>query len=63
MRLIDPAGVRRYLAQKLGDALTDVRAAMETLAKAYPPDQLAAHAFALYEDLFFFRFRDPLSST
>ncbi|HSF31128.1 MAG TPA: hypothetical protein VLK82_11755 [Candidatus Tectomicrobia bacterium] len=46
---IDPAGVRRYLAQKLGHALTDVRAAMETLAKAYPPDQLAAHAYALYE--------------
>ena len=46
---IDPAGVRRYLAQKFGHELPDVQAAMEALAKAYPPDQLAAHAYALYE--------------
>jgi hypothetical protein len=46
---IDPAGVRRYLAQKFGHALTDVQAAMEALAKAYPPAQLVAHAYALYE--------------
>jgi hypothetical protein len=47
--LINPAGVRRYLAQKFGAELADVQAAMEALAKAYPPDQLAAHAYALYE--------------
>jgi hypothetical protein len=26
-----------------------VRAAMETLARAYPPERLAAQAYALYE--------------
>jgi hypothetical protein len=46
---IDPRGVTRYLQQKFGAALPDVRAAMETLAKAYPPEQLAAKAYALYE--------------
>jgi hypothetical protein len=46
---IDPRGVTRYLQQKFGAALPDVRAAMATLAKAYPPEQLAAQAYALYE--------------
>jgi hypothetical protein len=46
---IDPAGVRHYLAQRFGHELTDARAAMEALAKAYSPDQLAAQAYALYE--------------
>jgi hypothetical protein len=46
---IDPAGVERYLAQKFRHELADVRAAMEVLAKAYPPDRLAAQAYALYE--------------
>jgi hypothetical protein len=46
---IDPAGVRRYMAQKFGHELADVQAAMEALAKAYSPDQLAAQAYALYE--------------
>jgi hypothetical protein len=46
---IDPAGVRRYLAQRFGHKLADVQAAMEALAKAYSPDQLAAQAYALYE--------------
>ena len=46
---IDPAGVRRYLAQKFGHELADARAAMEVLAKAYPSDRLAAQAYALYE--------------
>jgi hypothetical protein len=46
---IDPKRVRRYLTQKFGTALGNVRAAMEDLAKAYPPDQLAAQAYALYE--------------
>jgi hypothetical protein len=46
---IDPTSVTRYLTQKFGKELTHVRAAMEDLAKAYPPDQLAPHAYALYE--------------
>jgi hypothetical protein len=48
---IDPASVRRYLAQKFGRDLADVQAAMEALAKAYTPDRLAAHAYALYEQV------------
>jgi hypothetical protein len=46
---IDPAGVRRYLAQKFGHELADVQAAMEALAKAYSPDQLTVQAYELYE--------------
>jgi hypothetical protein len=46
---INPAGVRRYLKQRFSHALDDVQAATETLAKTYPPDQLAAQAYALYE--------------
>jgi hypothetical protein len=46
---IAPASVKRYLAQKFGHELADVQATMETLAKAYTPDQLAAQAYALYE--------------
>jgi phytoene dehydrogenase-like protein len=46
---IDPTSVKRYLAQKFGHELADVQAAMEALAKAYSPDQLAAQAYALYE--------------
>jgi hypothetical protein len=46
---IDPASIRRYLAQKFGHELADARAAMEALAKAYSPVQLAAQAYALYE--------------
>jgi hypothetical protein len=46
---INPAGVKHYLAQKFGEELADVQAAMEVLAKAYPPDQLAAQAYSLYE--------------
>jgi glutathione S-transferase len=48
-QLIDSASVRRYLAQKFGHELADARAAMEVLARAYSPDQLAAQAYALYE--------------
>jgi hypothetical protein len=45
---IGPRGVTRYLQQTFGAAIPDVRAAMETLAKAYPPEHLAAKAFALH---------------
>ena len=46
---IDPRGVTRYLQQKFGAALPAVRDAMEAPAKAYPPEQLAGKAYALYE--------------
>jgi hypothetical protein len=46
---ISPASVQRYLTQKFGDNLADVQAAMEKLANAYKPDQLAGKAYALYE--------------
>ena len=46
---IDSKRVRRYLAQKFGEDLANVWAAMAALAKAYPPEELAAQAYALYE--------------
>ena len=46
---VDPASVQRYLEQKFGQDLADVQAAMEQLAKAYKPDELAAEAYTLYE--------------
>jgi hypothetical protein len=46
---LDPSGVQRYLQQKFGQDLADVQAAMEKLAKACKPDELAAKAYALYE--------------
>ena len=46
---INPAGVKRYLQQKFGDDLAETRAAMESLAKSYPPARLATQAYALYE--------------
>ena len=48
-QLIDPKRVRRYLAQKFGEELTNVWATMEALAKAYPPEPLTTQAYALYE--------------
>ena len=48
-RPIAPASVERYLASKFGDALDDVRAAMTGLAGSLPPEELAVHAFELYE--------------
>ncbi|HEX5819851.1 MAG TPA: hypothetical protein VFY20_13275 [Gemmatimonadales bacterium] len=47
--VIEPKGVERYLAQKFGDALDDVTAAMKALAKAYTPRQLGSMAYVLYE--------------
>lgn len=46
---IDPNSVQRYLEQKFGQDLDDVRAAMEKLAKAYEPGKLAVQAYTLYE--------------
>lgn len=46
---INAGSVEKYLKQKFGDDLTEVRAAMEKLAKAYTPKQLDTRAFGLYE--------------
>ena len=44
-----PATVQKYLVGKFGEALDDARDVMTALAKAYPKDELAMSAFALYE--------------
>jgi hypothetical protein len=54
---IDPDGVRRYLEDKFGEDLKPVRSAMRKLAKAYRPQELAHHAYRLYE-----RFRPDIPS-
>jgi hypothetical protein len=46
---LDPGSVQRYLEQKFGLDLKDVEAALEKLANAYKPGELAAGAYALYE--------------
>jgi len=46
---IDPESVERYLEDKFGGDLGDVRAAMKTLARSLPKERLAAEAYALYE--------------
>jgi hypothetical protein len=46
---IDPGSVERYLEGKFGDDLKVVRTAMERLAKAYKPKELAERAYSLYE--------------
>lgn len=46
---IDPESVERYLEKKFGENLADVRDALETLAKSYPPNELERSAYALYE--------------
>ncbi len=48
-KAINPAGVERYLHGKFGDDLDRVRKAMQKLARAYKPRELASHAYALYE--------------
>ena len=45
---IDPDSVAKYLSQKFGDDLDSVKGAMETLAKACTPDDLAEWSFMLY---------------
>jgi hypothetical protein len=47
--LTGPDSVRRYLEDKFGDDLKLVRSAMQKLAKAYTPKELADHAHSLYE--------------
>jgi hypothetical protein len=45
-----PESVARYLDGKFGDALSDVRDAMERLARSRAPERLAVEAFHLYEE-------------
>jgi hypothetical protein len=47
--VIKPDEARRYLESKFGDDLAAAKSAMEALAKAFPPKQLATKAFHLYE--------------
>jgi hypothetical protein len=46
---IEPESVQRYLKQKFGDELAEVRAAMAELAQAFEPEELADRAYPLYE--------------
>ncbi len=46
---IDPRSVERYLENKFGDALASVEEALQKLAKAYKPKELAERAYSLYE--------------
>ena len=45
----DPQSVERYLRAKFGENLAQVHEAMETLARAFPPEELALKAYSLYE--------------
>jgi hypothetical protein len=44
-----PESAERYLRSKFGDALDEVRGAMERLARSRAPRDLAVHGFNLYE--------------
>lgn len=46
---IDPDSVERYLDSKFGDDRDRVEEAMQRLAKAYKPQELADEAYSLYE--------------
>lgn len=46
---ISPGSVERYLEGKFGDDLSRVKKAMQKLAKAYKPKELADAAYPLYE--------------
>jgi hypothetical protein len=46
---VDPRSVQRYLEKKFGPGLADFQAAMEDLAQAYTPEELASRAYGLYE--------------
>ena len=46
---LDPDSVRRYLEDLFGEDLKAVRSAMQKLAKAYKPQELAHDAYPLYE--------------
>jgi hypothetical protein len=54
---IDPLAVAKYLDGKFGGSLGSVREAMEQLAGAYKPQELAEAAYGLYE-----KFRPKIAS-
>lgn len=47
--IVTPKGTEAYLEAKFGDRLDAAREAMTSLAKAYPPAELAKEVFHLYE--------------
>ena len=49
-RAESPASVERYLEQKFGAHLGEVRSAMHELAESYPPKSLEKVAYELYEE-------------
>ena len=48
-KAIDPASVQTYLEQKFGEDYEAARAALEQLARSYPPRELESSAYDLYE--------------
>ncbi len=46
---INPESVERYLEKKFGYGLAEAREALETLARAFPPQELEQRAYRLYE--------------
>lgn len=48
-KAVRSAGVRQYLGSKFGDDLARVREALEKLARAYEPAELATADYSLYE--------------
>ena len=48
-KTVEPEGVERYLEQKFGPALEDVRKAMRVLAQSFGPLELNEKGFGLYE--------------
>lgn len=48
-KTVEPESVDRYLEQKFGPALEDVRKAMRTLAQTFGPSELNENGFGLYE--------------
>ena len=46
---VTPESVEKYLTSKFGEALPNVRRAMEKLAKSRTPERLADEGFRLYE--------------
>jgi hypothetical protein len=47
--IVPPESVAKYLTQKFGEDFDDVQEAMQTLAKAYKPDDLTKVAYKMYE--------------
>lgn len=48
-KAMNSSGAEHYLERAFGDALPDVRRAMEELAASYSPDELGTIAYGLYE--------------